>query len=134
MRHFYIDENLSPTIAPPLLNLYRRHRFTTSQRAGLLGWDDPDLFPELSSRQIDVIVTLDVGQLENNEERGSLRSAGLHWIGVPTLPDAGSRLIAQQLAVIAPAVADVTQNWLGVPTAYWLRAPAPAVIGEVTPI
>ncbi|WP_407316708.1 hypothetical protein UQW22_10075 [Isoptericola halotolerans] len=120
MRHFFVDENLTPELATLLSKVHRQHRFTSAQSAGLRGVDDVELFGDLQHRGFDAIITHDANQLEIPEERDGLRSAGLHWIGVPQGRVVGVDLVACQLSVVTPAIQHIVSNWSKKPTAYVL--------------
>lgn len=86
----YIDENLPyRMLLEPLTKLYRKHLFRHPGQEALVGTEDVDLFEALAERDFDAIITQDANQLKNPDERQGLRMAGLHWIGVPQLNEAG---------------------------------------------
>lgn len=85
----YIDENLPPAIVSPLAQLHKRHNFRSWQQESLSGLEDEALFEVLASLGYDGIITQDVRQLVNDNERTALRENGLHWVGVPQLNEAG---------------------------------------------
>lgn len=85
----YIDENLPHALVEPLTKLYRGHTFRHPAQEILTGVEDVELFSELGVRDFDAIITQDANQLTNQDEREGLRKAGLHWIGVPQLNEAG---------------------------------------------
>ncbi|WP_353710743.1 hypothetical protein [Arthrobacter sp. K5] len=86
----YIDENLPyRALVEPLTKLFRKHVFRHPGQETLTGVEDVELFESLSERDFDAIITQDANQLSNSDERSGLRSAGLHWIGVPQLNEPG---------------------------------------------
>ncbi|MGO4859616.1 hypothetical protein [Arthrobacter sp. 2MCAF14] len=86
----YLDENLPyTTLIEPLTKLFRTHVFRHPGQESLAGIEDVDLFGCLAEKDFDAIITQDANQLNNLDERDGLRSAGLHWIGVPQLNEAG---------------------------------------------
>lgn len=83
MAKIYIDENLSPVVLQPLVQLMRHGNvFRTPAMENLLGAKDVELFEHLRLLEYDVIATLDRKQLDNDEERNALRESRLHWIGL----------------------------------------------------
>lgn len=131
MRKIFIDENLSPNLARPLAATYRRDRFQTWVDLNLSGTDDLELFPLLADMDIEMIITKDRAQLEVDAERAGLAAAGLRWLGVPEIDESGAVLIAQQLAVVVPAVGLVLRNWPTEPTAYRLGYPHDSPFDEI---
>lgn len=86
----YIDENLPyGAMVEPLTKLFRKHVFRHPGQETLRGVEDVELFECLAERDFDAIITQDANQLSNPDERTGLRSAGLHWIGVPQLNEPG---------------------------------------------
>ncbi|HYQ76183.1 hypothetical protein [Cellulomonas sp.] len=124
MRQVYIDENLSPGLVPPLSAVYRRDvQFRSWQQENQGGALDLDLIPYLGDRGFDLIVTKDHAQIDiNPAERAALATAGLSWVGVPELDERGARLIAEQLAVVLPAIGAIMHSWPSQPTAYRLAS------------
>lgn len=135
MRRIFIDENLSPVLADPLAATYRKRvRFDTWKRLGLSGTDDLELFPLLAELDFAMIITKDGAQLDDDDERAGLADAGLHWLGVPEIEASGTHLIAQQLAVVVPAVGEVLRLWPDQPTAFRLGQPLGTPFAEIQPL
>lgn len=122
-RSFFIDENLSPDLSAPLLKIHHQHKFASAQQVGLRGVDDVQLFEDLASRGFGCIITIDREQLSVPDERTSLRRAGLHWVGLPTITASGTSLLSRQLSIVAPAIQDLVDGWERLPTAYYLVDP-----------
>ncbi len=122
MRRVYIDENLSPALVPPLSAVYRRDiQFRSWDQEGQRGVLDLDLIPHLGACGFDLIVTKDRAQVDANpDERSALVAAGLSWVGIPEVAVGGARLIAQQIAIVAPAIGKIMSRWPQRPTAYHL--------------
>ncbi|MFE2600141.1 hypothetical protein ACFXCZ_27240 [Streptomyces sp. NPDC059396] len=78
---FFLDENETPAILPPLSTVFFQHRFHTAHEEGLSGVMDTELIHEVSRRGFDAIMTQDRNQLSNRTERDALIETGLHWIG-----------------------------------------------------
>ncbi|WP_406365320.1 hypothetical protein [Streptomyces sp. NBC_00645] len=78
---FFLDENETPAILPPLRAVFFHHEFVTALDEGLSGVLDKELIHEVSARGFDAIMTQDRNQLSNREERDALIETGLHWIG-----------------------------------------------------
>ena len=121
MKRFFIDENLSETVAVALNQVYLHVRFVGHSRANMDGWKDLAIFPELAAREFDVIVTKDYAQLEDRAERAAIREAGLHWIGAPDPDCSGAMVVVRQLASVMAAVGTLLENWPSEPTAFMLR-------------
>lgn len=135
MRRIFIDENLSPLLAKPLAATYRRTRFDTWTQLNLSGTDDLELFQTLSAMDFSMIITKDRAQLDNPDERAALAAAGLHWLGAPEIDGVdGVHVIAQQLAVVVPAVGQVLEQWPDAPTAFHLGQPLVTPFAAIEPL
>lgn len=88
---FFLDENETPAILPPLRTVFFDHEFHSAHEEDLSGVLDPDLIREVSDRGFDAIMTQDRNQLSNRAEREALIQSGLHWIG-HSQPDADGLL------------------------------------------
>jgi hypothetical protein len=77
----FLDNNESDAILTPLRAVFIRHEFRSAGEEGLADFDDLSLFPVLASRKFSAIITRDLNQLRDPNERAGLRKAGLHWIG-----------------------------------------------------
>lgn len=131
MTIFYVDENLSPTLAHSLSKIFLQHKFLWPQMTGLLSTDDVPLFGDLAARDVGCLITLDRQQLKDPEERDGLRAAGLHWLGISGDVDGkGAERIAAHLAMAAPGVAHVLKDWRDRPTAYRCASPGRSVVLE----
>lgn len=117
----YIDENLPPAIVSPLAQLHRRHHFRSWQQESLSGVEDEALFQMLSSLGYDGIITQDVRQLVNDNERKALRDNGLHWVGVPQLNEAGAHGTAAVVSMIVIGLPYVFDHMDAVPHLYRLQ-------------
>jgi hypothetical protein len=135
VRRVYIDENLSPGLVPPLSAVYRRGvQFRSWDQEGQGGVLDLELIPYLGTCGFDLIVTKDLAQVDTNPaERVALASAGLSWVGIPEVAVNGARLIAEQIAIVAPAIGRILGQWPTRPTAYHLR-PLGDVFASVEPL
>lgn len=101
---FFLDENESPAILPPLRAVYFHHEFRSAEEEGLRGALDPALIAEVGKRGFDAILTQDRNQLSNRDERGAYIATGLHWVGHRE-PDAeGALLIATTAAAYLSAM------------------------------
>lgn len=127
MRRIYIDENLSPQLVRPLAAVYRRDvQFRSWQDESQSGVEDEDLIPYLGTCGYGLIVTKDKAQVDKKpSERNALIAAKLSWLGVPDFPLSGAVLIAEQLAVVLPAVGSILTDWPQVPTLYRLAPRGP---------
>lgn len=135
MTAFFIDENLSPDLAPVLRSVFRQHRFLIARETGLLGIDDVELFRELRYRDIDCLITLDKNQLSREVERDGLREAGLHWLGISDeVEGRGVRRIAAYLAMAGPGIAYVLDHWQPRPTAYHCTSPPGQAVASKEPL
>lgn len=118
-RKFYVDENLIPTVADALSQVYRRDWFGTPAREGLQGGvKDLDLFEDLQARDYSAIITMDAHQLEDDSERTALASCGLHWIGFSMSGLVGPEALARQTAIVLAGLPFVIASWRQEPTAY----------------
>lgn len=78
---FFLDENETEAILPPLRTVFFDHEFVPASSLGTVGLDDQDLFPAVAEGGFDALITRDRNQLANPAERHSLHENGLHWIG-----------------------------------------------------
>ncbi|MGW4047354.1 PIN-like domain-containing protein [Streptomyces sp. NPDC004721] len=78
---FFLDENETPAILPPLSTVFFHHEFRTAHDEGLSGVMDTELIHAVSDRGFDAIMTQDRNQLSNRDERDALIETSLHWIG-----------------------------------------------------
>lgn len=79
---FYLDENFPPDLVHPLRAIYTGHEFAAWTEEGLGGTLDIDLFPKLTTRGFEAIITRDRRQLKAPAERAALLTSGLRWIGL----------------------------------------------------
>ena len=121
MTAFFVDENLPPLIARSLAAIFAHHRFRSAADEHLNGVDDVHLCADLAARDFEVIITSDRNQLAHDHERRALKDAHLHWIGLPPITARGAAMVAAQLSLIAPAVAELLSTWPEDPTALLLR-------------
>lgn len=91
---FYLDENFPPDLVHPLRAIYTEHEFAAWSEEGLGSTLDLDLFPELTNRGFEAIITRDRQQLKKPEERAALLDAGLRWIGLRETKLAGLAMIS----------------------------------------
>lgn len=117
----YIDENLPPAIVSPLAQLHKRHNFRSWQQESLSGVEDEELFQILASMGYDAIITQDVRQLVNDNERKALRDNGLHWVGVPQLNEAGAHGTAAVVSMIVVGLPYVFEHMEEEPHMYRLQ-------------
>lgn len=132
-RKLYVDENIVPTVADALSQVFRRDWFGTPVKENLTGGVlDLDLFNHLQALGYSAIITMDAHQLDDPAERAALASCGLHWIGfsMTCLAGAGSNALARQTAMILTGLPYVYDHWASTPTAYLLpsmKAETPAI-------
>ncbi|WP_223935633.1 hypothetical protein [Arthrobacter sp. StoSoilB5] len=121
----YLDENLPyQALVEPLTKLYRRHTFRHPDQETLRGVEDMELFEYLAERDFDAIITQDANQLTNADERTGLRTAGLHWIGVPQLNEAGLHGIAAVAGMVISGLPFFLESEVEVPHIYRLKPAA----------
>lgn len=125
MKRIYIDENLPYHLARHLAEVYRHGvQVRSCKDEGQGGVDDLDLIPHLGACGFEVMITKDFAQVdERPAERDALLAAGLSWVGVPDFQLSGARVVAEQLAVVLPAVGEILLDWPTAPTIYKLREP-----------
>lgn len=78
---FFVDENETDAILPPLRATFLQHEFRGSKEEELGGIDDIPLFAIVAERGFDALITRDSNQLDDRDERRALIESGLHWIG-----------------------------------------------------
>lgn len=91
---FFVDENETDAILPPLRATFPHHTFAAAREEGLGGIDDLALFVQLAERSFDALITRDKNQLSDTDERAALIRSGLHWIGHREPEVTGQLLIA----------------------------------------
>lgn len=101
---FFLDENESPAVLPPLRAVYFQHEFRSADEEGLRGALDPALIAEVAERGFDAIMTQDRNQLSNRDERRMYIETGLHWIGHSEPDASGLLLIATTAAAYLSAM------------------------------
>jgi hypothetical protein len=117
----YIDENLPHALVAPLVKLFPKHNFRSFEQESLWGTEDIPLFRTLADREFMAIITQDARQLVNADERVALKSAGLHWIGVPQLNEPGIHGIASTMSMIITGLPFVFQHDYEEPHEYQLK-------------
>lgn len=121
----YLDENLPyQALVEPLTKLYRKHTFRHPDHETLRGVEDVELFEYLAERDFDAIITQDANQLVNIDERSGLRTAGLHWIGVPQLNEAGLHGLAAVAGMVISGLPFFLESNVDAPHIYRLKAAA----------
>ncbi|MFE5853525.1 hypothetical protein ACFQ61_09975 [Streptomyces sp. NPDC056500] len=78
---FFLDENETPAVLPPLQGVFYEHTFRSAHDEDLTGVLDIELIHKVSERGFDAIMTQDLNQLSNRAERAALIDTGIHWIG-----------------------------------------------------
>jgi hypothetical protein len=91
---FYLDENFTPDLVHPLRSIYLAHTFASWAEEDLGGTLDVDLFPALTTRGFEAIVTRDRRQLTSPTERTALAESGLRWIGMRTTKLSGLGMLS----------------------------------------
>jgi hypothetical protein len=118
----YIDENLPHQLAGALGRAFRQAIFSSHKDEKLTGVLDLPLFTELQARRFGVIVTRDIAQTIDADERKGLRGAGLHWVGVREPKSASglefySAIVSSIAASVPTLLADITSP----PRAYYVE-------------
>lgn len=124
-RHkLFIDENLPPAIGPVIEQMFRRQLMVrTGRQESTLGMKDVPLIEHLSALSFAGIITSDFAQIDtNDDERTALRSAGLHWIGVPKPNASGIAQISQITAAVISAMPKILAEWPSQPTAFRVQS------------
>jgi len=104
------------------------HRTPTASLAtpaiGASGLKDLPLFDKMSNDDFNGLITRDAGQLTNPHERQTLRSCGLHWIGLTTPTFRGTMGIALETAGLLAGLPFVLNDldMCLAPTAFHIRA------------
>ncbi|MFE9300503.1 hypothetical protein [Streptomyces sp. NPDC006856] len=107
---FFLDENESPAILPPLQMVFYEHTFRSAHDEGLSGVLDTELIHTVSQMGYDAIMTQDSNQLSNRGERAALVETGLHWIGHKQ-PDAeGLLYVVNSTAAYLAAMPHILQE------------------------
>lgn len=101
---------------------------------GLFGIEDKDIFLALGERDIALLITADLAQVNNPREREGLADANLHWLGIPPILATGIGLIAQVLSIVIPGVGHALEEWPEAPTAFFLSDPPKSVISASFPL
>ncbi|WP_377271325.1 hypothetical protein [Peterkaempfera sp. SMS 1(5)a] len=115
---FFLDENETPAVLPPLRMVFFDHEFRSADEEGLTGVLDPALIEEVSQRGFDAIMTQDRNQLSNREERDAFIKTGMHWVGHHQ-PDAeGLLYIVNSAAAYLAAMPHVLQRMAAITGAH----------------
>lgn len=115
---FFLDENETPAVLPPLRTVFYGHDFRSADEEGLSGVLDPELIREVSTRGFDAIMTQDRNQLSNRAERDAYIQTGLHWVG-HNQPDAeGLLYIVASAAAYLSAMPHILEGMANVTGAH----------------
>jgi hypothetical protein len=120
---FFVDENETSAIVPPLRLMMHQHEFRYANEEHLVGVEDIELFKQVASRGFDAIITRDRNQLSNRDERETLIATGLHWIGHAEPSATGELLIACLVAgyiIALPHIVELLPT-LGSPHSFHVR-------------
>jgi hypothetical protein len=77
---FFLDENETVALLPPLREVFYQDEFRSSGEESLLGMDDVPLLKAIRARGFEAIITRDRVQL-TADELDTLIGNNLHWIG-----------------------------------------------------
>lgn len=118
----YIDENLPHQLAGALGRAFRQAVFSSHKDEKLTGVLDLPLFNQLQARRFGVIVTRDIAQSIDVQERDGLRNASLHWVGVREPKSAaGLEFYSAIVSAIAASVPTVLASVSQPPRAYFVE-------------
>jgi len=117
---FLLDENVIEAVYNPLIVIFDAHEFSTVHRERWAGLHDIPLFEKMTQHGFDALITHDMAQLANPDERNSLRDHGLHWIGVKPQRFKGVKGISLETATVVAALPYVLDDLstLATPTAF----------------
>ncbi|SNS76317.1 hypothetical protein [Actinomadura mexicana] len=120
---FFLDENETEAVLPPLRHVFFNHEFVSANEIGVRGFDDRDLFPTVAEHGFDAIITRDRRQLVDPAECRSLFDNGLHWIGHRDSGVGGLLLIATISAAYLAALPFILEEMAEAaePTAFFVR-------------
>src|SRR5699024_12871237 len=95
---------------------------------GLFGIEGKDIFLALGARDIALLITADLAQVQNPREREGLADANLHCLGIPPILATGIVLIAQVVSIVVPGLVHVLEELHDAPTAFFLSHPTMSVL------
>ena len=101
---FLLDENVIESVYDPLTVIFEGHEFSTVHRENWSGLLDIPLFEKMTQHGFHALITHDLAQLTNPDERNSLRNHGLHWIGVKEPRFSGVKGISLETAAVVAAL------------------------------
>lgn len=120
---FFLDENETSAVLPPLRAVFFDHEFKHAHELGFGGRTDTALIAEVAALGFDAIITRDRNQLRDPTERQAYVDAGIHWIGHSEPAADGLLLIATISAAYLAAMPHVLEELANVscPTAFRVK-------------
>lgn len=118
---FFLDNNLSHLVSRPLQSVYLRHEFGTAHGEGLSHVKDIPLFAEIRSRGYDAIITKDMNQHRNLDERRAIFDNGLQWICHRMGKHPGIRGFALETATVVAGLQYVIEDLRPEPHLYIVK-------------
>jgi hypothetical protein len=121
---FLVDENVNVTAVDALRSIFGEHAFATVRDEQWLGLLDVPLFEAMHSSGFHAIVTRNLEQPRDADERSALRRLGIHWVGLSSPKFGGLKGLALETAAIVAGLPYVLEGVDGSarPTAFHVRS------------